>query len=231
MASPSADVIFDVQTHPITEPQPAIPPSIRATHPAGPKTGGTNNHPRDAPTQQPADSDYRDKQGDKNAQRGENYGDSSGRLWMMYLSEAEKEDKEITENWKVDTEGILVFTGLFSATVASFIIESYKQLSPDSGGTTNALLTQISQQLPNTSNLNGIPLTSVATQNSPSFKLTASAVRVNVMCFLSLVLSLTCALSATLMQHGARRYLQLAQHRGAPHKLARIRAYIFYGTK
>ncbi|KAH9071515.1 hypothetical protein EDB83DRAFT_2221044 [Lactarius deliciosus] len=70
----------------------------------------------------------------------------------MYLNETEKEDKEITENWKVDTEGILVFTGLFSATVASFIIESYKQLSPDSGITTNTLLTQISQQLANTSN-------------------------------------------------------------------------------
>ena len=40
---------------------------------------------------------------------GENYGDPSGRLWMMYLTEAEKEDKEITENWMVDAEGILVF--------------------------------------------------------------------------------------------------------------------------
>ncbi|KAH9164095.1 hypothetical protein EDB89DRAFT_1893093 [Lactarius sanguifluus] len=226
MASPSADVTIDVQTHPITEPQPEILLGIQTTHPAGPKTGDANNHPGDAPTQQPADLDYRDKQGDKNAQRGENYGDSSGRLWMMYLSEAEKEDKEITENWKVDTEGILVFTGLFSATVASFIIESYKQLSPDSGGTTNVLLTQISQQLANTSN--GTPLAGVTAQ---PFKPTASAVRVNVMWFLSLVLSLTCALSATLMQQWARRYLQLAQHRGAPHKRARMRAYIFYGIK
>jgi hypothetical protein len=40
---------------------------------------------------------------------GENYGDPSGRLWMMYLTEAEKEDKEITESWKGDAEGILVF--------------------------------------------------------------------------------------------------------------------------
>ena len=40
---------------------------------------------------------------------GENYGDPSGRLWMMYLTEAEKEDKEITESWKGDAEGILLF--------------------------------------------------------------------------------------------------------------------------
>jgi len=47
-------------------------------------------------------------------------------------------------------------TGLFSATVAAFIIESYKQLSPDPGDTANALLTQLSVQHVNISN--GIPL-------------------------------------------------------------------------
>ncbi|KAI9447634.1 hypothetical protein H4582DRAFT_11693 [Lactarius indigo] len=231
MASPSAHVKIDVQIHLITELRPEISPGIQLTRPAGHKTGGTTNHPGDSPTQkqQPTDSDNCGKRGDKNAQRGENYGDSSGRLRVIYLNEAEKEDKEISENWNVDTEGILLFTGLFSTTIASFIIESYKQLSPDSSGMTNALLTQISQQLANTSN--GTPLASVVAPNSQPFKPTASAVRVNVLWFLSLVLSLTCALSATLMQQWARRYLQLAQHRGAPHKRARMRAYIFYGTK
>ncbi|KAH9066455.1 hypothetical protein EDB87DRAFT_1543932, partial [Lactarius vividus] len=100
-------------------------------------------------------------------------------LWSMYLTEAEKQDKDVTESWKGDAEGILVFTGLFSATVAAFIIESYQNLSPKSGDTTNALLTQISQQLVNISN--GTPLTSVAAQISQPFKPTASAVRVNVL--------------------------------------------------
>ncbi|KAH8981019.1 hypothetical protein EDB92DRAFT_1805449, partial [Lactarius akahatsu] len=85
-------------------------------------------------------------------------------LWSMYLTEAEKQDKEVTETWKGDTDRILVFTGLFSATVASFIIESYQNLSPDSGDTTNALLTQISGQLFNISN--GIPFTSVGVYGS-----------------------------------------------------------------
>ncbi|KAI9432858.1 hypothetical protein H4582DRAFT_1784481, partial [Lactarius indigo] len=149
--------------------------------------------------------------------------------WSVYLAEAEKQDKEKTESWKGDTEGILVFTGLFSATVAAFIIESYKQLSPDSGGATVVLLTQISRQLANISN--GIPLESLAAQSSQPFKPTASAIRVNVMWFLSLVLSLTSALSATLMQQWARRYLALAQRRGAPHKRARMRAYIYDGVQ
>ncbi|KAI9457994.1 hypothetical protein BJY52DRAFT_446804 [Lactarius psammicola] len=160
-------------------------------------------------------------------QRDENHGDSSDGLWSMYLTEAEKQDNEVTESWKGDTEGILVFTGLFSATVAAFIIESYKLLSPNSGDTTNALLAQISGQLVNISN--GTPLTTVAAQSTLPFKPTASAVKVNVLWFLSLILSLNCALSATLMQQWARRYQELAQRRGATHKRGRMRAYIFDG--
>ncbi|KAH9159998.1 hypothetical protein EDB89DRAFT_1801517, partial [Lactarius sanguifluus] len=145
--------------------------------------------------------------------------------WSIYLTEAEKQDSEVTESWKGDTDGILVFTGLFSATVAGFIVESYKKLSPDSSDTTNALLAQISVQLVNISN--GIPLAEagVAAQSRQPFKPTSSAVRVNVLWFLSLVLSMNCALSATLMQQWARRYQELAQR---PRR-GRMRAYIFDG--
>ena len=164
----------------------------------------------------------------------------------MYLSEAEKEDKEMTEAWKGEADSILVFvsgnalsylhrqlrhlwkTGLFSATVAAFIIESYKSLSPDSGNTNTALLSQISQQLA------GVPFETFpqnVTAARNAFKPTNSAVRINVLWFLSLVLSLTSALSATLLQQWARRYLELTQHRGAPHKRARVRAYVFDGVK
>ncbi|KAH9071478.1 hypothetical protein EDB83DRAFT_2198475, partial [Lactarius deliciosus] len=157
----------------------------------------------------------------------ENHGDPSDGLWSIYLTEAEKEDMQLTESWKGDTDGILVFTGLFSATVAAFLIESYKKLSPDSGDTTNVLLTQISAQLVSISN--GTSLASVAVQSAQPFKPTASAVRVNVLWFLSLVLSLSCALSATLMQQWARRYQELARRRGAFHRRGRMRAFIFDG--
>ena len=46
-----------------------------------------------------------------------NYGDPSDRLFSVYLAQADKFDKEQSESWKGDTEGILVFvchqTGLF----------------------------------------------------------------------------------------------------------------------
>ncbi len=39
----------------------------------------------------------------------ENYGDPSGKVWSMYLTEAKKEDDQITKSWTEDTGGYLVF--------------------------------------------------------------------------------------------------------------------------
>ena len=67
----------------------------------------------------------------------------------MYLDEVRDDDQRISDAWKEDSNGILVFvspnlltlfvsmtsfkTGLFSATVGAFIIEFYKTLLPGSG--------------------------------------------------------------------------------------------------
>ncbi|KAI0064224.1 hypothetical protein BV25DRAFT_295778 [Artomyces pyxidatus] len=155
-----------------------------------------------------------------------NYGDSSGKLWTMYITQAGEYDKELAESWKGDMDGIIVFTGLFSATVAAFIIESYKQLSPDSGDGTVQLLIQLSNQVAALSNGTHLPF-----QPQPSFAPPASAIRVNALWFLSLIMSITCALAATLMQQWARQYLQVTQRQAAPQKRARIRAYLFEGVK
>ncbi|KAI9439752.1 hypothetical protein H4582DRAFT_1876757, partial [Lactarius indigo] len=184
-----------------------------------------------------AQTDVEDRQVDDTAEKqceynaktqtsAENYGDPSGKLWSMYLTGAEKDDVQMTENWARDTEGILVFTGLFSATVAAFTVESYKGLSPCPSDQTVALLAQISSQLVNIST--GVP---AVVQDMPPFKPPASVVRVNVMWSISLVLSLACGLSITLMQQWSRRYLKYTQHRGAPRKRARVRAYMFEGVE
>ncbi|KAH9031274.1 hypothetical protein EDB84DRAFT_171890 [Lactarius hengduanensis] len=232
MASPS-DIEAQANASSVTKTQPAIitnpspsanpanpqPPPATSADPQPQATNTSKHHDGNAPAQQTAD--------DPEVQRDENQGDSSDGLWSMYLTEAEKQDTEVIESWKGDTNGILVFTGLFSATVAAFLVESYKKLSPDSGDTTNALLAQISVQLVSISN--GTPLANVTAPSDQTFKPTSSAVRVNVLWFLSLILSLNCALSATLMQQWARRYQELAHRRGAFHRRGRMRAYIFEG--
>ena len=103
---------------------------------------------------------------------------------------------------------------------------------PDSAGNAVVLLAQISQQLNGFSNGTHVPITasfspqSGAPQSSPP----ASAVWVNSLWFLSLVISLFCALLATLQQRWARLYLQLTQPQVAIHKRARIRSFFYNGV-
>ncbi|KAH9962314.1 hypothetical protein BGW80DRAFT_1132254, partial [Lactifluus volemus] len=72
---------------------------------------------------------------------------SENEMWSKYMLEAREYDKRVTDAWKEDASGVLVFTGLFSVIVGALIIESYKKLSPDPSDKTTFLLGQISQQL------------------------------------------------------------------------------------
>jgi hypothetical protein len=65
----------------------------------------------------------------------------------------------------------------------------------------------------------------------PPFSPPTYAILVNTLWFLSLVISLTCALLATLLQQWARRYLKVTQTRYRPHKRARIRAFFAEGVE
>ncbi len=173
--------------------------------------------------------------------------DSSGKLWSIYLAEADEQDEEVTELWRREADSILVFvsvnipfhvylyrpskailkTGLFSSVIATFLSLSYYGLFPDSTDTTNALLAQISQQLVDISN--GVSSQNDVTFSSEPFTPSASAIRVNVIWFLSFAISIASALNATLFQQWSRRYLELTRRRVAPRKCARTRAYMFDG--
>ena len=65
----------------------------------------------------------------------------------------------------------------------------------------------------------------------PPFSPPNHAVWVNALWFMSLVISLTCALLATLLQQWARRYLKITQSRYQPHKRARIHAFYAEGVE
>jgi hypothetical protein len=99
-------------------------------------------------------------------------------------------------------------------------------LSPDSGDQTVFLLQQISQQLSGLSNG-----TYVRPQEYPPFSPSTAIVCVNAMWILSLVVSIACALLATLMQQWARQYIQLPQLRTIPRERAHVRSFLFLGLK
>jgi hypothetical protein len=116
-------------------------------------------------------------------------------------------------------------TGLFSAAVASLISVSIQDIRPSSQDTSNFYLENIFQAIadPNRPNIS-LPL------SPPTFSPPNYAIWVNSLWFMSLVISLTCALLATLLQQWARRYLKVTQTRYNPHKRARIRAFFFEGV-
>ena len=102
---------------------------------------------------------------------------------------------------------------------------SIQGLQQNPQDTSNFYLSNIYQTLadPNRSNTPPSP--------PPPFSPPNHAVWVNALWFLSLVISLTCALLATLLQQWARRYLKITQSRYSPHKRARIRAFFAEGVE
>ncbi|KAJ7167621.1 hypothetical protein C8R46DRAFT_1093627 [Mycena filopes] len=113
--------------------------------------------------------------------------------------------------------------GLFSAILTAFLIESYKSLSPDN---TVQALSQISQQLAAAAagTVSNIP-------SSPAFVPSVSSIVCNAFWFISLGLSLACALIATLVQQWARNFLHKTRLRSAPSLRAPIFMYFYFGLK
>ncbi|KAF7368589.1 hypothetical protein MVEN_00182700 [Mycena venus] len=150
---------------------------------------------------------------------------ASAKLWAVYISEAEKYDKALVESWKADMEGLLIFAGLFSASLTAFLLESYKSLTPDQGAMTITILAQISRQLdPDSDTKSGAIIDS-------SFTPSTSSLACNTLWFLSLGLSLSCALIATLVEQWARNFIQRTEMRPSPVIRARIFSYLYFGIQ
>ncbi|KAI9434044.1 hypothetical protein H4582DRAFT_2060436 [Lactarius indigo] len=73
--------------------------------------------------------------------------DGSGPIFSMYLKTAKEDDEKMAEGWKADADSILVFTGLFSAAVASLISVSIQDIRPNPQDTSNFYLANIYQTL------------------------------------------------------------------------------------
>lgn len=144
--------------------------------------------------------------------------DSSTPLFSIYNERSKEHDQKMAESWKGDAEGILVFTGLFSAAVAQLLGSSLQNLQLNSQDASSFYLARIYQLTPG-SNASSIHLP----DDPDSFSPPKTAIWVNILWSLSLVISLTCALLATLLQQWARRYLRITQKRNDPQERAQIR--------
>ena len=95
---------------------------------------------------------------------------------------------------------VFVKTGLFSAAVTAFCIESFQALSQSSADTTNIFLLVISQQLANSS----APVASMSMVDG--FTAKASDVQINVLYFISLALALSVSSVCILGKQWIREY-------------------------
>jgi len=152
--------------------------------------------------------------------------DPSAKMWSLSISQFSEHDAAMAERWKNDMDGILIYTGVFSATVAAFLIDSYKLLKPDPTEVSSRLLQQITQELAGISNSDRFTPPTLDTFRPPRY-----AVHVNILWFLSLCLALACGLGATLVQQWLRRYTRLTQHSDAPLHRVRMRAFLFKGIR
>src|SRR5712672_580837 len=107
---------------------------------------------------------------------------------------------------------------------------SVPDIRPNSQETSAFYLAHIYQQL---SQSNGTQVTVPSTLSDPiqPFSPPPWSVWVNGLWFLSLCISLTCALVANMLQQWARRYLRLAYPRLSPHRRARIRTFYSGGVE
>jgi hypothetical protein len=110
--------------------------------------------------------------------------------------------------------------------VAQLLVGSLQSLQLNSQDASAFYLAHIYQRTPG-SNVSSIYLPS----DPAAFVPPTTAIWVNTLWSLSLVISLTCALLATLLQQWARRYLRITQECNDPQKRARIRELMLQGLK
>jgi hypothetical protein len=107
-----------------------------------------------------------------------------------------------------------------------------QDIRPNPQDTSTFYLALIHQQFSKQLNEPQDPIpTSLSNNPAQSFTAPTSAVWVNGLWFLSLVISLTCALMATLLQQWARRYLEVAYPQYSPRRRARIHAFYSKGVE
>ncbi|KAL0070037.1 hypothetical protein AAF712_002934 [Marasmius tenuissimus] len=116
--------------------------------------------------------------------------------WEVVTKEVTAHDEALFAGWKDDIDTLLVFAGLFSAVVTAFTVESYRWLEEDPADTTVTLLRQIAHQI---------------TQNGTSvtlkeFEVSPSALQINTLWFLSLIIALVDALFGLLCKQWLREH-------------------------
>ncbi|KAK0213178.1 hypothetical protein DFS33DRAFT_1248862 [Desarmillaria ectypa] len=150
----------------------------------------------------------------------------TARVWRTYLEECAAFDIEMVEGWRDGLDVLLVFAGLFSAVVTTFVAQTSQSLQVDYGEVTASLLIElinVQRSASNGSLVNDVPRSDLA------FRPSTSDSWVNGLWFTSLSLSLTTALFAVLTKQWIHRYMSVPS--GTPRDRCRVRQFRYIGLQ
>ncbi|KAL1761313.1 hypothetical protein FB107DRAFT_269303 [Schizophyllum commune] len=160
------------------------------------------------------------------------YGEELGpdaRCWHVLLDEARVYDADMVEGWRDSLDVLLVFAGLFSSVVTTFVVQSSQALQPDYARISVSLLSEmiaIQRAWADGALVSDIPRTRISLG-------AVSASGLDYWCnglwFMSLALSLSVALMAVLV----KQWLQAYQNHvsGSPRQQALTRQFRLIGVE
>ncbi|KAI9455667.1 hypothetical protein BJY52DRAFT_1121750, partial [Lactarius psammicola] len=164
------------------------------------------------------------------------FDDNANALWSLHMKEAMNHDEARIKSLKDGMDSVLIFAGLFSIALTSFLVDKFHDLQVDPAQQmvyyqqqNVALLAQISRQVSSIAPQVSIP--STLPPPYPDFRPNASDVRVNVFWFMSLVFSISAVLLATLVRQWVQDYMHVFQRYSNPLKSARLRQYLYEGAE
>ncbi|PBK95500.1 hypothetical protein ARMGADRAFT_926110, partial [Armillaria gallica] len=150
----------------------------------------------------------------------------TARVWRTYLEECAPFDIEMVEGWRDGLDVLLVFAGLFSAVVTTFVAQTSQSLQVDYNQVTTSLLIElinVQRSASNGSLVNNVPQADLA------FRPSTSDSWVNGLWFTSLSLSLATALFAVLTKQWIHQYMSVPS--GTPRDRCRVRQFRYMGLQ
>ncbi|KAK0492171.1 hypothetical protein EDD18DRAFT_1465616 [Armillaria luteobubalina] len=154
----------------------------------------------------------------------------NARVWRVHEDESKKHDDIMVEEFRDNVDVLLVFAGLFSAIITTFVVQTSQSLQVDNTAMLASLLYEsilLQRAIANGSSVNSItpsPLNPTIT-----FVPATSDVWVNGLWFTSLFLSLTTALVAVLVKQWLHHYIALPS--GTPRDRSLTRQFRYAGLQ
>ncbi|KAI9438415.1 hypothetical protein BJY52DRAFT_1381239 [Lactarius psammicola] len=147
------------------------------------------------------------------------FDDGANALWSLYGEGAKTNDEDRFSTVAAGMDVLLLFAGLFSAVLTSFLVESARKLQENPAQESAFYQRQ-----------SVFPTPSTPPPPYPKFYPSSSSVRVNIFWLISLICSLSAALIATHVRQWVRSYMQVFKRYDHPLKRARSRQFFFEGA-